>query len=182
MISKKTVRILRLLAWAALACALALFNAPSGTDAPSYDSDAPVGHEVGQQLPDFTISTLDGGVFHLRDCRGKYTVLNLWATWCTPCVQELSHFDRLAQEYPEKTVVLAIHSDLVTDDVTAYLAAFDYSMPFAVDESGEVTAALGGSVMLPQTVVLDPYGVVTYNRVGSVSYEALQELIREQKK
>lgn len=178
MISKKTARILKILAWAALACVLVLFNLPSGSPAPSYESDAATGCEVGQQLPDFTLTTLDGGEFRLHDSRGKYTVLNLWATWCAPCVGELPYFDRLAREYPQQVSVLAVHSDLVTDDVAAYLSNFDYRMPFAVDESGKAVAAMGGSLLLPQTLVLDPRGVVIYNQVGPVSYETLLELVR----
>jgi glyoxylase I family protein len=50
-------------------------------------------------------------------------------------------------------------------------------LAFAVDEGGEVIASVGGSTMLPQTVVLDRTGVVTYNQVGSVTYEALEELV-----
>ena len=91
------------------------------------------------------------------------TVINLWATWCTPCVNELPHFDRLQREHP--------------DDVAAYLANYDYGVAFAVDEGGQVIASVGGSTMLPQTLVLDRYGVVTYNQVGSVTYEALEELV-----
>ena len=83
----------------------------------------------------------------------------------------------LAREHADDVAVLAIHSDLITDDVMEYLSHYDYSMPFAVDETGEVIASLGGSTMLPQTIVLDRYGVVIYNQVGSMTYEALTELV-----
>ena len=119
---------------------------------------------------------MDNQPFTLRDHRGQATVLNLWATWCGPCVKELPHFDRLAREHADDVAVLAIHSDLITDDVMEYLSHYDYSMPFAVDETGEVIASLGGSTMLPQTIVLDRYGVVIYNQVGSMTYEGLTEL------
>ncbi len=178
------------LALALLFAALVCFNRPSGgragmaaepaepaaDPAREYLSDAPLGYEVGQQLPDFTLATLAGEDFVLSEHRGRVTILNLWATWCTPCVKELPHFDRLQKEHPDQVSVLAIHSDLITDDPAAYLSAFDYGIDFAVDESGAVIASVGGSTMLPQTVVLDPYGVVTYNKVGSVTYETLLQL------
>ena len=94
-------------------------------------------------------------------------------------MNELPHFDRLQKAHPDDVAVLAIHSDLITDDVNAYLAGFDYGIAFAVDTSGDVIASVGGSTMLSQTVVLDPYGVVTYNQVGSVTYEMLEELVEE---
>lgn len=166
-----------MLLWSAallvLAGALIFFNLPSSA---RYTSDAPVGSGVGEQLPDFTLPLMNGDTFTLSDYRGQVVVINLWATWCTPCVNELPHFDRLQAAHPEEVKVLAVHSDLITDDVAAYLAGFDYGIAFAVDESGEVIASVGGSTMLPQTVVLNPWGEVTYNQVGSVTYEALEEL------
>ena len=167
-------KILLALPWLLLACLMLLVNRPEPRL--TYDTDAPVGHAVGQQAPDFTLTTMDGGSFTLREQRGRVTVLNLWATWCGPCVKELPHFDRLARE--QNVAVLAIHSDLITDDVGEYLSHYDYGMSFAVDETGQVIASLGGSQMLPQTIVLDPYGVVTYNQVGSVTYEALTALVQ----
>ncbi len=174
-------------ALALLAAALVFFNLPSGSPvspageetpmADEYASSAPVGFHVGEQVPDFTLKCTDGTVFTLSEQRGRTVVLNLWATWCSPCVKELPHFDRLQRAHPGDVAVLAIHSDLVTDDVDAFLAGFDYGIGFAVDSGGEVIASLGGSAMLPQTVVLNPRGEVVYNQVGSVTYEALEELV-----
>ena len=140
---------------------------------------APEGHEIGERIPDFTLISLDGEAFTLSEKRGKMVILNLWATWCTPCVNELPHFDRIGAEHPEDVAILAIHSDLITDNVADYLSNFDYTIPFAIDESGEVIASLGGSTLLPQTIVLDRNGIVTYNSVGSVTYEKLAALVRE---
>ena len=127
--------------------------------------------------PDFTAPLYGGGTFTLsQDGLGKVTVINFWATWCTPCVAELPHFDQLAQNYGDQIQVLAIHSELITDDVDAYLAGFDYSIPFAQDPGGLIES-FGGSTMLPQTVVLDENGVIVYNQVGSVTYEVLESLV-----
>ena len=139
----------------------------------------PEGHAPVERLPNFTLQTLDGADFTLSDYLGKTVVLNLWATWCAPCVKELPSFDRLYQTYSDSVVVLAIHSSLITEDVSAYLADFDYSLPFAIDEADEVIPLLGGSTMLPQTIVVSPAGVVTYNKVGSVSYELLESILQE---
>ena len=182
MIRAKQARAAWCAALAALCAALVLFNLPArdgAADPPAgYASDAPLGHEVGERLPDFTLTQTDGGEFSLSSCRGRAVVINLWATWCGPCMKELPHFDRLQAAYPDDVAVLAIHSDLVTDDVGKALSGFDYRIAFAVDGDGAVIRSLGGSTMLPQTVVLDRRGVVTYNRVGSVTYEALEELTR----
>ncbi len=145
---------------------------PSGPAQP----DLPVGDEVGMLGPDFTVPLYGGDTFHLADTRGTVTVINFWATWCTPCVAELPHFDQLCRDYGDSIEVIAIHSSLVTDDVDAYLANYDYTLRFAQDDSDVITS-YGGSTMLPQTIVLDKDGVIVYNTVGSVTYELLESLI-----
>ena len=170
---------------ALLAAALILSNLPakqSTAESPeevTEESNVPIGYEVGQRLADFSLATLDGAEFHLADHRGKAVVINLWATWCTPCVNELPYFEALYQAHRDDAAVLAIHSDMITDDVSGYLSGYDYSFPFAIDETGSVIASLGGSVMLPQTIVVNGEGVVTYNQVGSVTAEKLEALVSE---
>ncbi len=150
-------------------------NTASAQAAPSQD--LPTGNEPGMLAPDFQAPIYGGGTFNLADTKGKVTVINFWATWCTPCVAELPHFQKIHENYPDVEIV-AIHSSLVTDDVDAYLADKEYTIPFALDDSDIITA-YGGSTMLPQTIVLDANGVVTYNKVGSVTYELLESLISE---
>ena len=179
----------RCIAWCAalavLAAALAYYNLPTG-ESPAPDAadtpveaappEAPVGNEVGDLGPDFTVPLYGGGDFTLSDTRGTVTVINFWATWCGPCVAELPYFDQLFRDYGGSVAVVAVHSSLVTEDVDAYLANYGYAIPFALDSCG-VLAAYGGSTMLPQTVILDQDGVIVYNAVGSVTYEQLESLV-----
>ena len=158
----------------ALTAAVNLPGSPLGDRAPA--SQIGSGSAVGEALPDFTVTRTDGLRFTLSEERGRTVVINIWATWCAPCVKELPFFDRLAKER-EDVSVLALHSDLVTEDVEAYLAEYDYpSLPFAVDPDGTTVALLGGDAVLPRTVVISPDGIVTYNAAGSVTYEQLTEL------
>ena len=169
-----------LLALAVLAAALCYFSRPEERiqePALPEESFREVGSDVGMEAPDFTAPLYGGGSFTLSEHRGKTVVLNFWATWCSPCVAELPHFDTLYEKYGEEIVVIALHSSLVTDDVEEYLSRFDYSMPFGLDESGGVIAAYGGSTLLPHTVVIDPDGIISYNAAGSVDYEKLETLI-----
>ena len=163
-------RLLWALALAVLAAVLVLANLPEKQTA------AP-GTEAGAELPDFTAVCLDGSVFRLGEQRGKVVVINVWATWCAPCVKELPNFDRLQREYPEEVAVLALHAPPVTADVPAYLADFSYTIPFTVDEEGSLSEALNVSTVLPQTVILSPDGIVTYNQSGAISYETLLDLV-----
>lgn len=188
----------RRIAWGVALCvlvaALAYYNLPTGaapapeptvTEATSETTIPdgtqpselpPVGSEVGMLGPDFSVPLYGGGTFNLADTRGTVTVINFWATWCTPCVAELPNFDKLCRTYGDSVRVIAVHADLVTDDVEGYLANYDYAMDFALDDCGVVTA-YGGSTMLPQTIILDQNGVIVYNTVGSVTYEVLDSLV-----
>lgn len=149
------------------------------TDAGSSEDTALVGMNVGDLCPDFTAPVYGSDTgFTLSDHLGKVVVINFWATWCTPCCAELPNFDELYANYGDDVEVIALHSDLVTDDVEEYLAGFDYNIPFGLDETGEIISSLGGSTMLPMTVIVDQTGHITYNAVGSMTYEKLEGLVK----
>ncbi|MBE5808021.1 MAG: TlpA family protein disulfide reductase, partial [Clostridiales bacterium] len=157
-------------------------EAPVATEEPaavSYDSDAPIGHEVGQQLEDFALQCYDGSEFHLADTRGKITFINLWATYCTPCIHELPYFSELYAAHQEDIAMIAVHSKLVTMDPVAFLSDKDFTMPFATDTDDAVTNIVGGTGTLPQTIVLNRRGEVIYNQIGSVTPEVLAALYDE---
>ena len=160
---------------------------PAQTEAPvsatteTYESEAPVGYDIGNQLADFTITCLDGSEFHLADTRGKVTFINLWATYCTPCVQELPHFIDLYKEHEGDIAMIAVHSSLVTDDPAEYVKSKEWTdISFAVDTDDElVFGIVNGSSTLPQTIVLNRSGEVIYNQKGSVTSEMLEALYEQ---
>lgn len=164
----------RAVALAVLAAALVGFNLPKPNA-----GDAPVGYAVGERLADFTCDLVGGGQFHLADYRGRPVFINLWATYCGPCLEELPYFDAMRREHPE-TVVLAIHSGLATspDEVAAFLTDKDWALDFAVDsEDMALYGLVNGSSKLPQTVVLNGRGEVVYNEIRSVTPDMLDGLL-----
>ena len=165
---KRTGRILWAAALALLAAVLVSVNLP--------DKKPSAGAAEGELLPDFAVTCLNGDTFRLSEQRGKTVVINIWATWCAPCVKELPHFDRLLRERPGEVAVLAVHAPPVTADVNEYLSAFTYVIPFAVDGTGTLNDTLDIRSVLPQTVIVSPDGIVTYNRSGALSYEELAAL------
>lgn len=185
-----TGRIVRGIALVALCFALIWFNfldpaaraagrAGAGS-APAQSAEGKtVGSEVGQQLENFTINCFDGSTFNLSGTRGKVTFINLWATYCTPCLQELPYFEAFYREHKDDIAMLAVHSSTVTEDPQAYLADKGYSIPFALDKDDKVRRIVNGSSTLPQTIVLDRNGEVVYNRKGSVTPEVLAALYEQ---
>ncbi len=156
----------------------------AGTEAApeNWDSDAPVGYEIGEQLEDFTLECLDGTEFRLSENRGKVTFINLWATYCDPCVQELPHFNEFYEKHAEDLAMIAVHSSFTIEDAGAYAEqrGWHFGFPLAVDTPDRtVFDAVNGSSTLPQTIVLNRRGEVIFNRVGSVTPELLEQLYEE---
>ena len=151
-------------------------SADNGDTSQPAEDAVEAGWEVGRQLPDFSVTMLNGEAFRLSEHRGKAVFINLWATYCVPCIRELPDFERLRSEHPE-AVIMAVHARLATADVAEWLADKGWELDFAVDVDGAVTAAVNGSALLPRTVVLDRRGVVIYNQTGAVTYEQLQALL-----
>ncbi len=146
------------------------------SEAEEYASDAPIGNKVGEQLEDFSAKCLDGTDFSLSEYRGKVVMINLWATWCGPCVEELPYFNDFYAAHKDDVEVLACHSPFVTDDVEAFLEDKGWEIPFTIDEDGEgVFRITGGSNTLPQTIVLNKKGEVIYNEIRSVNPQMLDK-------
>ena len=143
-------------------------------------TDAEEGNGKGQRLPDFSMELLKGGTFHLRDYRGRVVVLNLWATYCKPCIAELPYFDQLKKKYPE-VEVLAVHDGTIMSagEVSDFLKEYSWDLDFALDSDGKVFDLVDGSSKLPQTLVLDPRGIVLYNEIRSMTSEMLETLVLE---
>lgn len=138
------------------------------------------GKDPGMLAPDFSVPLYGGNqTFHLSDYRGKTVILNFWATWCSPCVKELPYFDEIKRKYGDAVEIVAIHSNLVTEDVEAYLSKYDYCMLFTLDTDNTVIPLYGGSTMLPQTIIVDTEGVVFYNAVGSLTLDKLEKILTE---
>ena len=167
--SRTRGRIVRGMALTLLCFALLWFNVLDPSIKERDESTAPVGFEAGNQLADFSIDCLDGTRFHLADTRGKIVFINLWATYCEPCVKELPYFDELYRQHEDETVVLAVHSSLVTQEPKDFLAGKDY----------QVWKTVNGGPTLPQTIVLNRRGEVIYNKVGSVTPKVLAALYEE---
>ena len=148
------------------------------------------GNEVGDLCFGYDLAVVDAtgvtGETIDPTLTGKITVVNFWGTWCTPCVNELPYFDRIASEYPEDVTVIAIHSSLSSETAPDYIAGHypESNIVFAKDDAADATglngayySALGGRGAYPYTVILDENGVVLAVFVSSVEYEDLHEVV-----
>ena len=145
------------------------------------ETDIPVGYEVGNKLSDFEIELFDGSKFSISGAAGKPVIINLWATYCGPCVQELPLFEELYKEHKDDIVIVAVHNwELAEDDPKEFVKSKGFDLPFALDSSEQtVWKAVGGTESIPQTIVLDRNGIVIYNKRKSVDKALLDSLYEE---
>lgn len=109
---------------------------------PLMAGGVPIGTQNGQQAPDFEATLADGTIVHLSDYRGKVVLLNFWASWCEPCVEEMPTLIEIAENQPE-VVVLAVNFEEDAATVKAFMEEHDLPFPVVMDISGDINELYG---------------------------------------
>ena len=143
------------------------------------------GNAIGNQCPAYGLELVDGsGKVNIKDYSDKIIVINFWGTWCGPCMSELPDFNRIASEYADDVVVIAIHSTTGKNGASDYINknfsgsniifAYDKPLSSTVDMYYNL---LGGLSSYPRTLILDKRNIVSYTHDGMLSYDQLKSLI-----
>ncbi len=138
-----------------------------------------VGTEIGSLAPDFSTELLSGETFRLSEHRGQVVIINFWAVTCAPCIQELPYYEQLKTAYPD-VEILAVHHKAGAKNAKAFLAdkGWDH-LDFALDSKEKgILPLLNASDAMPQTIILNKQGAVTYNAQAPLSYNQLEELYK----
>ncbi len=169
----------RLLAVAAIAAALGVAAAQvwwrtpaTAPSVPAAGSAAPAGVAAarpGDPAPALRLPTLDDGSLTLAQFRGRPLLVNVWASWCEPCVREMPELDRLARAQPADGLqVLGIALDR-PEDVRAFLQRVPIGYPIALETPGPADASvrLGDTQgLLPYSVLIDANGRIVRQKLG----------------
>ena len=136
--------------------------------------------KVGDKAPEFSIRADSGRTITAKDFGGKLLILNFWASWCPPCVEEAPSMQNLAAALgPNGLVVLAVSED---EDANAYKAFIDkYHLTFltARDPSKEIKTRYG-TVQIPETYLIDTNGRVVEKIVSSTDWSSEQMIAHVQ--
>jgi peroxiredoxin len=121
---------------------------------------------------EFSAATPDGSTVRLGDLRGKVVLLNFWATWCEPCLEEMPAMERLARAYGERGLaVLAMSVDREGASVVRpFLKRHDLTFLVALDPQ-QAVARLYRIWALPSTVILNRKGVPLFAVQGSREWD-----------
>ncbi len=128
---------------------------------------------------DFTVNDLNGNEVKFSQYRGKVVLLNIWATWCPPCVKEIPDLNELHHAYKDKDVaILGVTVDAKVGDVTDALKSdlkIDYPVWFANEEFIKQFQVSS----IPHTLIIDKNGKVVQQMTGMQSKTVFDEALRK---
>lgn len=132
-----------------------------------------------QRLLDISLPCLTAGsAVNPARLAGRPTVVNLWATWCQPCRQEMPILQKAAQRHGDRVQFLGVNTKDQPDWAAEFLQEVKVTYPQVVDTDGRLLNSLR-SPGLPVTVVLDPQGQIAGRHIGRISEQQLTELVAD---
>ncbi|MCL2669404.1 MAG: TlpA family protein disulfide reductase [Syntrophaceae bacterium] len=146
------------LAFISLVLLLPLQSGAGTLESPSPAKPVPL--KVGNAAPDFKLDTPQGKTISLRSFRGKSVLINFWATWCGPCVDEMHILQQIATEWSSNgLVILGINEGDPASKVTGFIQRYGISFPILMDGDQEVSRLYMVRYM-PTSVFVDKDGIV----------------------
>jgi cytochrome c biogenesis protein CcmG, thiol:disulfide interchange protein DsbE len=130
---------------------------------------------IGSAAPDFTLTDLEGSPVRLADLRGRPVVLNFFASWCGPCVEEFPLLREAAEEHAAAGLVIVgiVYEDR-SEAVRDFMRRNDANWQALMDP-GERVAAAYGILAPPETFFIDRDGTIAARQIGQFSEGSLRE-------
>ena len=130
---------------------------------------------VGAPAPDFSLADLDGNPIHLAELRGRPVVLNFWASWCGPCVEEFPLLREASERHAaDGLAVIGIVYEDRSEAARDFMARNGATWPAAMDPGGRVAAAYG-ILGPPETFFIGRDGTIVARQFGQFSASSLEE-------
>jgi peroxiredoxin len=149
---------------------------------------------TGAVAPDFTVTTLDGGTASLSDYAGKVVLVNIWATWCAPCREEMPAMQRMYESLKkhggaEDFEILAVSVDapiglrdasgMIGGDLRAFAEEFGLTFPILHDPKGDIRYSYQ-TTAVPESFIVGRDGLIHKKVAGATDWDSVenQELVR----
>ena len=117
----------------------------------------------GGEAPDFKVKDIKGNSYSLNKLRGKFVLIDFWASWCAPCMREMPNIKAISDKYPkDKLEIISVSLDKNQGNFTAALlkAGMNWTQVFN-DWEIVNSYAIG---IVPQVFLIDRKGIVVYSR------------------
>lgn len=137
----------------------------------------------GQPAPQFELTLFTGGQISSEQLKGKVVMLDFWATWCPPCIEEMPWLVKVAKEYESRGVAFVAVShddgDTAVEDVTRFIARDVPDLKPYVAYGDPATGARFKVRALPTIFILDKKGQITGSQTGQVSERKVRAWLDE---
>jgi len=137
----------------------------------SFEFSNQVAIENNLPAPDFSFPGLDGKMVSLSDYKGKVVLINVWATWCPPCVDEMPSMEKLYQNFKgENFEILAVSIDEAgLKAVAPFMKKTNLTFPALIDSEGTIKTVYGITA-IPESFIIDKQGFLIKKIVGPVDW------------
>ena len=125
--------------------------------------------------------TPDGKSVDTKEWRGKVLIVNFWASWCPPCVEEMPTLDKLQQEFKAQNVLFVGIGIDSPSNIRQFLEKTPVSYPIVIGglEGSNISKQMGNAQgALPYTVIINTQGKATSSKLGKISEEELKSAIK----
>lgn len=128
--------------------------------------------------PNFSLPELNGHSLQLSDYRGKVVLLDFWATWCTPCREEIPHLVELQKKYRDQGLqIIGVSMDDSPEPVREFYRRFHMNYPVVMGNAG-IGELYGGVLGLPIAFVIGRDGHISAKHIGATDASVLEQDIR----
>lgn len=133
---------------------------------------------LGQLAPPIVGTGLDGTQFDLDAGRGKWVLVNFFATWCPPCIVEHPELVQLERDNPDTLQLVSVAFSDTTANVQAFFAEKGGTWPVLTTDTGGISIDYGVKG-LPESFLVDPSGTVVAKFIGGITAEGLQPYLQQ---
>lgn len=132
---------------------------------------------LGAQAADFKVTDTNGKTHTLSGYKGKWVLVNYWATWCPPCLEEIPDLISLHENKKNNLVVIGIALDYKTPkQVTDFAEGLLVTYPIVLG-TPKIVNQIGPMQGLPTTYLFNPEGKMVAQQVGAITREAVESYI-----